>query len=55
MMLLSSAAGHSIVFFFALDRSDIDVFHERRWVTFCEWPAQTLIRSKLPVFRGMNS
>jgi len=55
MMLYSSAAGHSIDFLFALDQSCVDVSHQRRWVTFCGCPAQTLIRRKPPVFRRMNS
>lgn len=55
MMLYSSAAGHSLGFLFALERSGIDVFHQRRWVAFWGYAAQTLIRHKPPVFRGMNS
>lgn len=55
MMLYSSAAGHSLDFLFALKRSDIDVFHQGRWMVFCGYTAQTPIRNKPPVFRGMDS
>lgn len=41
MVLHSSAHGHRIGFLLALDRSNIDVLHQRRWVTFCRCLAQT--------------
>lgn len=41
MTLYSSAHGHRIGFLLALDRNNINVFHQRRWVAFCRCLAQT--------------